>query len=545
MERYSIGDLIKLGLRRFFWVFIPFCVLLTIGLIVLNEVPARYQSTAVLMVEDQQVSQALVPSAIRSIAQDRLQTIRAEMRARNNIVELGQEFQLFDRDSTRPFSQQVDDIRNDIRISIQSVNSQRNRRNQQPSTITFEIGFVHENPQTAFRVANKLVTDFLAENVESRIEAVEGTAEFFREEERDLRRQIENVRKQIADVREANPGRTPSDQGLIQAQIARLTTDIARTEERIEAANQDLSLLRMQQPIIIDANERADAERIELRNKRRQLAALRAQYTDNYPEVILVTNEVLDLEARLEPAAFERRAARLLSDLNRQIAERDGLSQKELAELRERRDTLQEDIARVRREGGELSLPRLQFEANERRILANIEADEERLEEMRAQLAEAEQRLAEIPAVAAVLNDLASEEQRLLGLLSNTQAGRATVERSETLETQQKAERVIVVEPPALPDVPSAPDKPRAALLLTGVAGGLAAAIGLAPIFLFPRVDTGRQLGQLLPGVAVVEVPEIVDEEEAKFRRAVFLGLTALSIVLAAIASFVAYKVLV
>lgn len=545
MERYSIGDLIKLGLRRFFWVFIPFCLILTVGLVVLNEVPARFQSRAVLIVEDQQVSQALVPSAIRSIAQDRLQTIRAELRARNNIVELGQEFDLFDRASTKPFSEQVNDIRNDIRINIQSVNTQKNRRNQAPSTITFEIGFVHENPQTAFRVANKLVTDFLAENVESRIEAVEGTADFFRDEERELRRQIENLRKQITDVRNANPGQTPSDTGMIQDLITRLTAEIERAEARIEQANQDLTLLRMQQPIIIDANERADVERVELRNKRRQLSALRAQYTDNYPEVILVTQEVLDLEARLEPAAFQRRASSLLASLNRQISDRDGLSQRELAELRERRDDLQEDIARVRREGGELSLPRLQFEANESRILTNIETDEKRLEELRADLEDAEQRLAAIPAVAAVLSDLQSEEQRLLGLLSNTQAGRATVERSESLETQQKAERVVVLEPPVLPDTPSAPDKPRAALMLTGAAGGLAAVIGLAPIFLFPRVDTGRQLGQLLPGVTVVEVPEIVDEEEAKFRRAVFLGLAALSIVLAGILSFVAYKVLV
>jgi hypothetical protein len=64
------------------------------------------------------------------------------------------------------------------------------------------------------------------------------------------------------------------------------------------------------------------------------------------------------------------------------------------------------------------------------------------------------------------------------------------------------------------------------------------------PIFLFPKVDTGRQLGLSLPGVTVVEVPEIVDVEEQKFRRTVFIGLVAVSLVLAAICGFVAYSVL-
>lgn len=542
MERYGISDLIQIALRRFFWVFIPFTALVIVGLVALNEVPARYHSRALLIVADQQVSEDLVPSAIQAIAQDRLEAIKAQVRARDNVISLAQRFDLFDPSSTLPFSEQVMNVRNDIQISIEKVANRRRR--DEAGTITFEIGFIHENPRTAFRVANQLVTDFLAENVETRIEQAEGTASFFRDEARTLQRDITDVRSQIRQVRDANPGVTPDSAEYNRALVQRLSFEIERTEERIEETNQDLTLLRMQQPLIIDANERADLERITLRDKRRTLAALESQYTSSYPAVIRLTSEVLELEARLDPAAFRERANNLLDRLNEQIADREGLSQRELADLRERRDNLEKQIAEARRSGGETSLARLQFETNEQALIQRIETSEARLQELRQELSDVEAKLSRMPEIAARLEVLEGEEQRLLALLDRTQISLAQAERSENLEAQQKAERVEILESPVLPDVPTSPDKPRLALMLTAAAGGIAAAFGLAPVFLFPRVDTGRQLGHALPGVTVVEVPEIVDEEEQKFRRIVLAGLIIASLLLTAAAAFVAYKVL-
>ncbi|NNU15593.1 hypothetical protein HK107_04575 [Parvularcula sp. ZS-1/3] len=542
MERYSINDLIRIGLRRFFWVFIPFTIMLAVGLVALNEVPARYQSKATLIVADQQVSETLVQSAIQALAQDRLETIKQQVRARDNVIALAQQFDLFDRQSKQPFSAQVADVRNDIRISIEKVST---RRRNQPTTITFEIGFVHENPRTAFRVANQLVTDFLDQNVESRIEAAEGTAVFFRDEARDLRRQLADVRQEIAAVREENPGLTPDAADLTLSLVQRLTQEIDRAEERIEASNAELSLVRMQQPLIIDANERGDLERVTLREKRRQLSALRSQYTDSYPEVIRVQAEVLDLEARLDPDAYVARANEILADLNGRIANREGLSTRELQEMRERRDRVTQQLAEVRRTGGDQSLARLQFETNEATILQRLRVYTERLESLRTELDEVEGRLVQMPAVAAQIGALKSDESRIIRALDESVDKLAEAERSENLEEQQKAERVEILESPVMPDVPTSPNKPQAAVMIAGVAGGIAGALGLLPIFLFPRIDSGRQLGQSLPGVTVVEVPEIIDEEEQKFRRMVLIALVALSILLTAACAFLAYKVLV
>jgi len=545
MERYDITDLIRIGLRRFFWVFIPFTIILAICLVGLGLLPARYHSKALLIVEDQQISQELVPTAIRARAEDRLETIKATLRSRENIIELSDRFNLIDRNSDVPFSKRVDAVKQDIQISINRVSgARRGRRGDQPSTITFEIGFIHENRQTAFRVANQLVTDFLSQNVEARIEVAEDTAAFMRDQERDLRRQIGQVQEQIAEVRRQNPGVAPETIAFNQDTIRRLTETIESTEARIESTNQDLDLLRLQQPLILDASTRNDDERQELREKRRQYTGLARRFTDSHPDMVVLIEEVLALEERLEPTAFIDRATKRINSINERLASND-LRVGEARELRATRNDLEDRIAKVEVVGGEQSLPELSFQAREAAALNRLAGYNERLIELREDLAEAEARLEQIPAVTARLSNLTAEEESLQRQLSSTQNDRATAERAESLEEQQKAERVLILDPPVLPDVPTSPDKPRAALLMTAAAGGLAALLGIAPVFVAPRIDSRRQLSQVVPGLAVIEVPEIVDDEERKFRRNVMVGLVILSGFLTLVVAAIAYVVLI
>ncbi|MEM9837853.1 MAG: hypothetical protein AAF830_01725 [Pseudomonadota bacterium] len=545
MERYDITDLLRIGLRRFFWILIPFVVLMIVSLVALGLVPARYHSKALLIVENQQISEDLVPSAIRAYAEDRLETIKATVRSRENILELSDRFDLIDRDSDVAFSQRIEAVRDDIQISINRIDgNRRGRRRDEPSTITFEIGFVHDNPQVAYRVANQLVTDFLAQNVEARIEAAEGTADFMRSEEQALRRQIADIQNQISEVRRQNPGVNPETIAFNQETIRRLNEQIEDQEERIDNTNQQLDLLRMQQPLILSASERSDLEFQELRDKRRDYVALSRRYTSNHPDMVVLEEEILVLEENLDPDAFVERATEAIKSINLRLAN-DRLNAGEASDLRRRRNELDQRIVKVQAIGAEKSLPQLQYEAEQTSLVSRLQAFNQRLVSYREDLAEAEARLELAPAVTAQLETLEAEQERLAGLLSRTQEDRAQAERTESLEEQQRAERVLILDPPVLPDLPTSPDKPRAALLLTAVAGGLAGALGILPVFLAPRIDSKRQLAQVVPGLPVIEVPEIVDGEERKFRRNLLVGLVILTGFLLLVLAAVTYVVLI
>ncbi|MEM6586490.1 MAG: hypothetical protein AAF692_12120, partial [Pseudomonadota bacterium] len=379
--------------------------------------------------------------------------------------------------------------------------------------------------------------------VESRIEAAEGTASFLRDEEQALRRQINEVQRDIAAIRTANPGVDTINTGVNQSIVQRLTTEIQRTEERIQASEQELSLLHMQQPLLIDAGEEKDSTRIELREKRRTLASLKRRYTDTYPDVIALTDEVLSLEAELEPEAFRRRARDVEVSINEQLAATN-LDEQEIGELRNRLEAIAELRNTASPTGTTTSLARISFEANEQILSQRLNGLNKRLGDARQELMEAEDRLDRLPAVSAQVATLKAEETRLQNLLSRTQEKRAIAERSENLESQQKAERVLILEAPIRPDVPTSPDKPKLAMLIVGAAGGLSAALAFAPIFLFPKVETGRQMNHVIPHAVVIEVPEIADDDERTFRRNVTIGLVAITAILGVIALVLAVKTL-
>jgi len=542
MERYDILELIRIALRRFFWVYIPFTVIAAIGLVALSFVPARYHSKALLIVENQQISTDLVPSAIRAYAEDRLRTIKAEVEARDNIIRLSEKFNLIDQTSDVPFSRRVSQVRSDISINIKTINGRR-RRMDEPTTITFEVGFVHENPRTAFRVANQLVTDFLEENVEARIQVAEGTAGFFRDEERDLRRALNEVQQQIADVREANPEATPEAADLQRALVQRLETDITRFEDRISSTEQELSLLQMQQPLIVDANEQTDTEQLELREKRRILSNRKLQYTDDHPDVIALSEEVLVLEMRLDPPRFRTRVNSLIRDLDARLAD-SSLGPDEKADLGARRQRLVNQMSEAEGIGKSQNMALLRFQSNIDAFEQRIAGYRERIEEKQLQLEQAEAQLSLAPGVAARLATLEVEEGRIQQQLTRTQQKRTDAERFETLESQQKAERITMLEAPVLPDVPTSPNIPQLAIMVVGAAGGAAAVLGLGPVFLFPRLESKRQLASSLGSVPVIEIPEIVDQEEQKFRRIVFVTAVVVSVILTLALGGLAVKVL-
>ncbi|MEO1042626.1 MAG: hypothetical protein AAFX52_10060 [Pseudomonadota bacterium] len=544
MERYSITDLITLALRRVFWVFIPFATLMIIGLLVLDTIPARFHSKAVLILEDQQISPDLVPSAIRALAEDRLATIQAQLRAREAVVELSEKFNLIDRNSDEPFSKKVSAVRDDITISIRRVDGGAGGR-RNAGAIAFEIGFVHESPDVAYRVANNLVTEFIDANVSSRLEAAEGTAAFLRSEEQDLRRQIATVQNQIADVRNSNPGVSPDDLSLNRDIVDRLSADITRAEERLQATEQELSLLRLQKPLLIEGSGTEDLELQELRVKRSELAALKRQYTDTYPDVVALTDEVLELEARLDPESFLRRAGPVTAATQTELADpENGLNAREIGALEQRLAMIADLTATANNPTSGKSLARVSYEANEQVLLQRSAAIEGRLDILREQLTGAEERLERTPAIAAEVQSLDAEEERLQLLLSRTQEKRAIAERSESLESQQKAERVVVLEAPIRPDVPTSPDKPKLMMALVGFAGGLAAVLGLGPIFLFPKVETERQLSHAIPHAPTIDIPEVADDDTLAFRRNIFIILAGISAILGAVALLVAVKVI-
>ncbi len=525
--------------QRLFWLIIPFAIFAIVGLVVLAQLPPLYESRALLLVEDQQVPDSYVQSTIQSEAEQRLRRVRAEVLARDNVIRIGERFEVFgDERLSRSEKEDIMDDRS--RISIERT--QTSRRRDEPSSILTTIAFEHEDPERAQRVANELMTQFMATIVEIRTEQAGYTTDFLLEEERKVRRAIDGLGEQIAEIKEDNPNALPDNRRLYESTLQRVVIEKDRIEGAIAQAETELRVLEVQRPIFEGAS-RMSPEEEELRQRRRLLAQARRQYQETYPDVIALKEEVLDLERDIDPEAFRENAREEVELLGEQLADAsEGSLQYE--RIARRRDELQRQLDALPDNARTTSTSEASYSAQLLTLQSKLESLQQQRENAERQIADLEARLARVPAVETQLYVLEQEQERLERELVDLQRNRAEAERSQSLESQQKGERVLVIEQPIRADEPSSPDKPRLAVLIFGFSAALAGALVLIPEVLFAKVQSKSHLEELLPDTKIIEVPRFKTADERTPKRVATASLATASVVLTVALSWTAYQTL-
>lgn len=532
----DIGRLIK---QRLFWFAIPFALIAMIGLAVIGQLPPLYESRAFMIVQSQQVPDDFVQTTITAQAEERLRTVQAEVMARDNIIRIGDRFDVF-RGERLSRTEKSDIMRSRASIAVRQEADRRASRNA-AAIVTTTISFRDEDPQKAQQVANALTNEFQTGVIEIRRDQAGGTTDFLLEEERKVRRSLQALAERIAAIKQENPSSLPDNRSLYESTLSRLLIDRSRVDSSIEQTATDIQQLKMQRPLF-SSSDLSPREQ-ELANLRSALTTARGRYTETYPGVISLKRQVLDLEREVDPDAFRRNARSEIEELGRQLTDlRKGTpdydeTESRIAELRGQLDALPAGSGDA--SPGEVSFAGQLFALESReQMLARQKEDLER------QITDMESRIAALPAIEGQLGSLIEEQGRLERDLAGVQAKRAAAERAESVEVQAMAERMLMIDQPSVPDEPASPDKPKLALAVFALAGGLAGLLVLIPEILFAKVQTRDHLAELLPDVPIVEVPRFKTADERLPKLVATASLTAATLVLGVALSWTAYQTL-
>ncbi|MEM9421342.1 MAG: Wzz/FepE/Etk N-terminal domain-containing protein [Pseudomonadota bacterium] len=539
--QFAPQDLIGIVKRRFFWAMVPFLVFASLGLFIISLMPPVYKSTARLIVEDQQVKNSWVQSAVASDALQRVEAVSARVRARDNLLILANELDLYRNEGLNAPARATKMQRN---VEIMAERTRMRRGNNNSSAITISIGFHSSDPAQAQKVANRLLTTFVNRSIELRTEIADDTTTFLREEEEKVRRNLDRVIEGISAIKQENPRALPENRSLYERSLERAISSQSRVDGQLEQTYQEIRLLEMQAPLLLQSSTSLSTEEQELRQKRRTLEALEREYTDTYPDVVAMREEVLALEVDVDPASFRRRATKEVSSLTSQ-REDAAPGSRTYERLTARIDNLNEKLANLPRQTRTTSLSEVQYNAQMSALRGRIDGLNRQRDETIEQILDLETRLAAIPAVEGQLYRLEQEQLQLEQELSGIRRNRGDAERSESLEEQAKAERFSVLEQPILPDQPISPDKPKLAILAFAVAGGLAAVIALLPEVLFARVRAKHHLAEMLPNTRIVEVPRF-KSKQARIPQFAHLAVgTALTLAFGATFAWMALETLI
>ncbi len=560
-DQLTLSDAISILKRRIYYLLAPFALVLVASVAVALAIPPSYQATGTILVESQQIPDALIKSTVTSYADERIAIIKQRVMTRANLLAIIDKYRLFqDSNQGLTSTEKVEEMRQAIWVRILQADTKGNRR-AGSTTISFTVSFEYNNPQTAFKVVNEIITLFLDENVKARTERATETTEFLAQEATKLQRNLEEIESTIARYKQKNQDALPEHLNLHMDMLRNADEEIKGIDREIRTLREQQQFLEIELRTAIAAAEsgvpmrtaggarQADSPAQQLSKLQLQLTQLRATYGDLHPDVKAVQRRVESLRKEVDPASVR-------ADLERNLAELEDQHR----ELLNRYSEQHPDVVRVNGQIAELqseidSLPSPR--ASERpadsaaaaespvdddpmvaQVQAKIRAVESRIKAYGQQKVETSQRLEELqaavlrtPQVERGLQILARDLENARRKYDEVRAKQMSAQLAESLEEENKAERFSLIEPPVVPEKPSKPNRQK--LIAMGVALSMAAGGGGVVVMemLDQSIRGPSGLTSVLRRPPLVSIPYIVTRRQRRRRKRNLILLAILSLV--------------
>ncbi len=483
--------------------------------------PSLWTAKATILVTRQEIPEALVRSTLSTDPEARLLTLTHEILDTPRLTKIIQDNDLYPAmRRSRPAADVVDRMRKDIRVDVQD---ERERRGREWRSLVFTVAYTATDPAVAARVTNTVAALFTEENRRLREQQAVGATQFFETQLGELRSRLATQEQRITAYKEQNLGELPEQREVnlrtlerLQQQLQLAHENNRRASERRQMITQSLNDLDLASAmggtggmgagLTFAPGETAAARLSILRN---ELAALQTTYSDKYPDVIQMKEQIRILERRV--AEENTKAAAVAASPKTAAA----------STSRQARD--------LRLAGQNPYVLSLMQQLDQASVESKASTDE--IGNLNRQLAVYQRRLEMTPKREQELALITRDYETTRDLFRSLLAKRGEADVAADLEQRQKGETFRVIEAAALPERPAGPNRIR--LLLVGIALALGAA-GVA-VILAEQVDTSYRRAEEVRATAGVPVlstiPRIVTEADRlgalRHRRLAVVAVTA------------------
>jgi succinoglycan biosynthesis transport protein ExoP len=517
---------------------IVFGLLAMLTIVVAVIWPPTYRTGATILIEQQEIPQELVRSAISSYADQRVQVISQRVMTTQNLMSLIERYNLYpDIRESKPREVLLQKMRNDISLKMISADviDPRSGRPTQ-ATIAFTISYQNHSRDLTLKVANELTTLYLNENLTSRTQMAEQTTAFFSEEAAKQQERIDELDRKLAEYKQKHQDSLP-ELSLLNMQVSdRTGLELHDAENRIAAIDSQQVLLRAQlaqlnptSQVYSDTGQRVMGVEDRLKSLKSELAGYKARYAPGHPDIVNTEREI----AGLEKEAKEHDDT---SDIARQLGE----AKAQLSRAQEKYAPDHPDVIRLTHLVSELETEMAAQPTGAAAQKAQAHADnpvyiqvkgqldalsverqsaEAKRDELRSKLDDYERRMAKAPAVERDYRELSRDLESAQLKYQQIRAKQGDVQVSENLEEQRKGERFTMIEPPLPPEKPVTPN--RLLIIAAGLVLSLGIGFGAAVLkdSLDPSIRGFNDVRQLLTVPPLAAIPTIVTAADLRRHR--------------------------
>ena len=344
-ERYT-PDLVLGVWHRRKWLAIPiFVVVAAAAITVTFSLPNLYRASATVLVERQEVSEAFVRPSVTAELETRIQTIRQRAESRDRLQDVIIRLDLYpELRRTEPLEGIVDRMRRDIELRPKVVDQPSGRA----ATIAFTLSYSGRSPSTVAAVANTLASFYVEENTKSRERQADRTAGFLKEQLVQVKAELDAQERRVNEFAASHTNELPQQLQANLGALERLNTQLRLNGEYQLRAMERLERLEEGQgrAETAPAGPQAATPEAQLWKRKQELAELRRQFSDQYPDVIRVKSEIAALEKQLggavgvgptaeaaerAPANTTKQSARALDDELQSLRQTEGLLRRTIA----------------------------------------------------------------------------------------------------------------------------------------------------------------------------------------------------------------------
>ena len=470
--------------------------------------PSRFKSSTLILVEQPTMPQNYVVPNVTDDLQTRLASMTQQILSRTRLLMIIQKLHLYGAErSAITDDQKVAVMRKDIGIDMV-------REPGKQDISAFTISYEAHDPHMAQEVTAELTALFINENLKVRQQESEGTTDFLEKQLEDARASLSDQETKVREFQSQHEGALPTQEAGNLQILAGLQSQLQSEQDALNSAKQQRAYLEtlLEQEKAAQVKIRpsggqggvaapTDLATIDdqLDKLRAQLADLSSRYTDRYPDVERLKDQIAKTEAMrdsLIAAAKSRKPSA--------VQPRDGTSP----------DNANDP---------DLSAAGRQIQGQLQSNQIEIRNRESAIDSLKARISEYQGRLNLEPEAEQQMDDLTRGYDQSKANYDDLLRKKEQSEMATSMEEMQQGERFTILDPPSLPSKPDFPNR----LKFCGIGLAVGLALGVIIVgsleFLDDRLHAEREIKSLLPIAVIAEVPEIVsptDERRLKQQMA-------------------------
>lgn len=466
-RRYKIGLLI-------------FLIIFMISIIVALVLPPKFKSSAMIMIEEQQIPTDYIKSTITSYAEERLEMITRQIMKYSQLEKIIEHMDLY------PEMVDRDDMASAVEELTESVQRETIsfREGKKASTVAFSLSYEGSDPKTVQKVTEALSQLYVQEEHKAREKLVSVTADFFKQELEALKAQVKLQEDRMSEFKGKHLGALPENTAFNLQSVSRLEMELERNGASLRALEDRKIYLKGQlasieplKPVTTEQGKFASNPKERLKRLRLELIQQQARLSDKHPDIRKLKSEIAKLESQVGHSDDSVEKIRLLSAKRAKLAELKGrLSAKHPDVIK-----LTKEVKNLSRQVDKLVTDKSMVAISEEQpdnpayinLLTQVAAADfeikslkEKEKRIMTNLSNFRSKLNQAPMIEqeynAILMDLNNAKQKYQEILNNL----TTAQVAQQMEKQQKGEKFTILEHAYLPSKPFKPN--RIAIVLFG-----------------------------------------------------------------------------